>query len=106
MRRDGAWARRGFPCTCCGSGTLSGRIASGRSTGEGFAARGRGADQLIPRRRSNQAFENDRTEVFEKFIEGLGAVIDQGGNYYEVLEELGLQQEEVNKTIVPLASKL
>jgi len=88
------------------SGTAVGRtfraIDQALKTGEGRSAVEALTNLIGPA--LDQAFENDPTEVFEKFIEGLGAVIDQGGNYYEVLEELGLQQEEVNKTIVPLAS--
>lgn len=43
-------------------------------------------------------------EAFLRFTQSLGQVINSGGNYIGVLEALDLNQLEINKTIVPLAT--
>lgn len=48
--------------------------------------------------------ESNPQAAFDLFISSLGRVIQAGGNYYPILEALSLQQEEINKTIIPLAA--
>jgi len=50
-----------------------------------------------------QMFKDDPMKAFLAFQQGLGRVINEGGNYLAVLEDLGLNQAEITKTITPLA---
>ena len=50
-----------------------------------------------------QTFANDSTEVFQKFIEGLGNVEGGTSAVFKALESFGLKGDEVNKVLPVLA---
>lgn len=51
-----------------------------------------------------KTFEEDSTQVFTKFLEGLREVDRGGGSITQTLETLGLKGDEVNKVIPTLAT--
>lgn len=49
------------------------------------------------------AFEEDAVAVFQRFVEGLGNLQEEGGNAAATLDGLGLSGEEILKVLPPLA---
>lgn len=52
-----------------------------------------------------QTFRQDATDAFRLFVEGLGRVVEGGGDVTRVLEALGLQGEEVLKVLPTMATR-
>lgn len=52
-----------------------------------------------------ETFAQDKTKVFQLFVEGLGKVGDAGGSVAAELEKLGLKGDEVNKVLPVLAKR-
>jgi len=52
-----------------------------------------------------RTFSEDKILVFQKFVEGLGAVEKSGGSVAEALSLLGLRGDEINKVLPVLATR-
>ena len=52
----------------------------------------------------SKAFQEDASAATLKFVEGLGAISERGGNTIKVLSDLGIEEERMSTALLALAS--
>lgn len=78
--------------------TINDALAEGTREAELFArVAGRSMDEF------RRIFAEDAAEAFTLFVEGLRRIQDEGGNTFQVLKSLGLQEERLRDAVLRLA---